>query len=185
MRFTEIIRLDLVSLTGESRYKTMIHRVLRHGAFRFLFFFRLAKAFRKSFFLGSLANYFYRRYSIRFQIQIPKTVEIGEGFAMPHHGGIVINSKSKIGKNCTILHNVTLGNTKGGKLPGAPRIGDYVYIGPGAVIVGEVQIGDHVLIAPNAYVNFSIPAHSLVIGNPATITHKKYASANYVTEINL
>ena len=47
-----------------------------------------------------------------------------------------------------------------------PTIGNEVWIGVNATIVGKVTIGDDVLIAPNAFVNCDIPSHCVVFGNP-------------------
>ncbi len=61
-----------------------------------------------------------------------------------------------------------------------PIIGDSVWIGNNAVLVGKITVGDDVLIAPNAYVNFDVPSHSIVIGNPARIIHRDNACENYI-----
>ena len=53
-------------------------------------------------------------------------------------------------------------------------------IGANAVIVGNITIGSDVLIAPPAYVNFDVPDHSIVIGNPARIIHRENATEDYV-----
>lgn len=89
-----------------------------------------------------------------------------------------------IGKNCNISPNVVIGQTNKGKRKGAPQIGDEVWIGTGAVIVGKITIGNNVLIAPNSYVNFDIPSNSLVLGNPATIIPKdKSITEGYINNI--
>lgn len=77
-----------------------------------------------------------------------------------------------IGNNCNIGPNVTIGQTNKGSRKGVPVIGNKVWIGTGAVIVGKVTIGDHVLIAPNSFVNFDVPPNSLVIGNPGQVIAK-------------
>jgi hypothetical protein len=77
----------------------------------------------------------------------------------------LINSKTIIGENCYLSHNITIGETKRGKLKGSPTFGKKVWIGPGAVIVGSVVIGDNVLIAPLCYVNIDVPSNSIVMGN--------------------
>ncbi len=76
-------------------------------------------------------------------------------------------------------HGVTLGREYRGKRQGAPNIGNRVWIGPGAVIVGKVRIGDDSLIAPNSFVNFDVPDNSVVIGNPGKVVSKK-GSAGYI-----
>lgn len=113
-------------------------------------------------------------------IEIPLSVEIDEGMKMIHPFNITINSKAKIGRNFTILKGATVGNCKGGKLDGAPVIGDNVYIGLNSTVVGNITIGNDVLIAANAFVNFNVPDHSIVIGNPGVIHHKEDATGLYI-----
>lgn len=61
-----------------------------------------------------------------------------------------------------------------------PTIGDEVWIGVKATIVGKVSIGDDVLIAPNTFVNCDIPSRSVVFGNPCIIKHKDNAAKGYI-----
>jgi serine O-acetyltransferase len=61
---------------------------------------------------------------------------------------------------------VTIGQTNRGKKAGCPKIGNRVFIGAGAVLVGKIVVGDDVIIAPNAYVTIDVPCNSMVIGNP-------------------
>lgn len=84
-------------------------------------------------------------------------------------GGIIINDKVKIGKNCNIHHGVTIGVKNRGKNPGVPTIGDNVYIGPGAKVFGGITIGDNTAIGANAVVATSIPDNAVAVGVPAKI----------------
>ena len=59
-------------------------------------------------------------------------------------------------------------------------IGNDVWIGANAVVVGKINIGTDVLIAPNSFVNFDVPPHSVVVGNPAKIIHKENATEYYI-----
>lgn len=59
-------------------------------------------------------------------------------------------------------------------------IGNNVFIGINAVIVGNIHIGSDVLIAPNSYVNIDVPDHSIVIGNPAAIHANENATEGYI-----
>ena len=113
-------------------------------------------------------------------IQIPIDTKIGEGLYIDHLGSIVINPKTVIGKNVNIVQGVTIGQTNRGEKEGCPIIGDNVWIGANAVIVGKIKIGNDVLIAPNSYVNIDVPSHSVVIGNPAQIHHKENATDGYI-----
>lgn len=59
-------------------------------------------------------------------------------------------------------------------------IGDEVWIGVNATIVGKVTIGDDVLITLNAFVNCDIPSHSVVFGNPCIIKHRDNTTEGYI-----
>ena len=76
-----------------------------------------------------------------------------------------------------------IGEVTAGKLKGNPTIKNHVWIGANAVIVGNVTIGEYSLIAPNSYVNFDVPAHSIVIGNQ--IHHKEFAMATKYWAVNV
>ena len=55
-----------------------------------------------------------------------------------------------------------------------------MWIGTNAVVVGNIRIGNDVLIAPLSFVNFDVPDHSIVIGNPARIIARENATAGYI-----
>lgn len=59
-------------------------------------------------------------------------------------------------------------------------IGDEVWIGVNATIVGNIKIGNNVLIAPNSYVNCDIPSNSIVLGNPCIIKPNEHATIDYI-----
>lgn len=105
---------------------------------------------------------------------------LGKGFFIGHFGTIVVNEDAIIGDNCNIAHGVTIGVTRRGKHVGVPVIGNEVWIGTGATIVGRVSIGNNVLIAPGAYVNFDVPCNSVVIGNPGVIKPNMEATKGYI-----
>ena len=83
----------------------------------------------------------------------------GEGLAFPHNGPFVINPGAVIGKYCTIHPQVLIG---GDRAKGAPRIGDYVFIGNGAKVIGNAKIGNWVFISPGAIVTKDVPDGCLV-----------------------
>lgn len=98
---------------------------------------------------------------------------IGPGLYIGHAHNINVNPSTIIGKNCNLNKGCTLGKENRGKRKGAPILGDNVWIGTNSVVVGKVHIGNDVLIAPNAYVNFDVPDHSIVLGNPGNIIKKR------------
>lgn len=100
--------------------------------------------------------------------KIPPTADIGkDSFLVVKGIGVVIIDNAKIGKRCRI----GIGCKVVGKGPykKVPNIGDDVFIGPGAVIVGPVEIGDKVIIAPNSVVTKSVKSGYIVGGIPAKI----------------
>jgi len=91
-------------------------------------------------------------------------IPIGSGLLLFHSYGTILNAKS-VGENCRIVHNVTLGDKKGGK----PVIGNNVEILANAVIAGDITIGNNCVIGPGAVVFKSIPDNCVVVGNPSYI----------------
>ena len=93
------------------------------------------------------------------------TTCIGGGLRIPHLNGIYIHPNAIIGENCTILQQVTIGaNEHRIDYKSAPKIGNRVYIGAGAKIIGDVVIGNDVRIGANAVVTKSVPAGKTVVG---------------------
>lgn len=125
----------------------------------------------------------YKIYCRIYCVEIPLTTKIGWGLYIGHPYAITINGGAIIGNNCNISKGVTIGGENRGRRFGAPMIGNKVWIGVNATIVGKVTIGDDVLIAPNSYVNCNIPSHSVVYGNPCIIKHRDNATENYVCNL--
>jgi len=109
---------------------------------------------------------------------IPLNTKIAGGLLLLHPNGIVIHPDVKIGPNCLILQQVTLGTD--GKSGNSPRIGGHVDIGAGAKILGGVTIGDHAKIGANAVVLSDVPAGATAIGIPARIIKRPPAPVSTV-----
>lgn len=105
---------------------------------------------------------------ILFSADVPPQMQIGRGTVFPHDAlGCVFHPNVKIGKNCKILHGVTMGGRAGHK--GLPIIGDNVVIGTHAQIVGNVRIGNNSIVGAGAIVTHDVPDNVVVVGNPAKI----------------
>jgi len=93
------------------------------------------------------------------------------------HGmkGIFISGAAVIGKNSVIFHQVTIGTNTliDSKSAGAPTIGDNVYIGAGAKIIGDLTIGDNVRIGANAVIYKDVPDNSVVTSSVMQIQSKQ------------
>ena len=125
-------------------------------------------------------KYLLHRMMLRYGLEIPHKCRIGKGLYLGHAYNITVNPNAEIGEWCNLHKGVTIGQQNRGRLKGAPKIGNRVWIGVNATVVGKVQIGDDVLIAPGAYVNCDVPSHSVVIGNPCEIHHKDNATDGYI-----
>jgi serine O-acetyltransferase len=93
---------------------------------------------------------------------------IGGGLYMAHIGGIHINPQAVIGSNCDIAHRVTIGASAMGR-QGSPTIGNNVYIGTGAALVGKIKIGNGAKVAANTLVITNVPDGATVMGVPGRI----------------
>lgn len=113
-------------------------------------------------------------------IDLNRNTRIGEGFIIGHWGRIIINTNAEIGNQFVISPGVVIGADMSGKRKGTPHIGNRVCIHSNAVVVGNIRIGNDVVIAPNAFVNFDVPDHSVVVGNPGQIHHKENATAGFI-----
>jgi len=111
-------------------------------------------------------------------------------FATPHgFAGIHISVGAKIGKGCTIYQHAIIGSNTlpDSKNQGFPTIGDNVFIGAGAMIIGNVHIGNNVRIGANAIVTKDVPDNSVVvlsglrvIEKEEPMTNKFISASNYV-----
>ena len=130
-----------------------------------------------------ISNWFYKhkmtpiaafgRFAIRviFSADIPYNLTIGKGTKFPHCAlGCLFHPESIIGENCKILHGVTLGGRGGHN--GLPIIGNNVWIGTHAIILGNVRIGDNAIIGAGAVVLKDVEPNSVVAGNPAKFIKK-------------
>ncbi len=95
--------------------------------------------------------------------------EIGGGWVLMHGFGVVLNGGAKIGKNCTMYQGVTVGNID---MKTFPVIGDDVFIGAGAKILGNVKVGNHVKIGAGAIVVDDVPDNCTIVGPKAQVLHR-------------
>lgn len=129
-------------------------------------------------------NLFYRivlkRYAMKYGLEISLKAEIGKGLYLGHPYNITVGDGVKIGDNVNLHKGCTIWRENRGKREGVPQIGHQVSIGINATVVGNVKIGNDVMIAPNSFVNFDVPSHSVVVGNPGVIHPKGHATQKYV-----
>ena len=136
-----------------------VHAIISHRINHFLYKIKLKGLAR---FLSQVSRFFT-------QIEIHPGAVIGKNLLIDHGCGVVIGETAIVGDNCTIYQGVTLGGT--GKESGKrhPTIGNNVFIGSGAKILGNIIIGDNVKIGANSVVLKDIPSNSTAVGIPAKI----------------
>lgn len=121
-----------------------------------------------------------RRYGYRYGIDIPWDTRIGPGLYIGHSGGIVVNHNTVIGRNCNLSQGVTLGQGNRGPNRGYATVGDEVYFGPGAKVVGAVRIGSNVAVGANCVVTKDVPDGTTFAGVPGRVISNR-GSVGYVT----
>lgn len=194
----DIVYSDLYRYTGNNRrhtrvYLTYLQELISSPEFRFLSTFRRTQYHyfksqeeKKDFkqFWSKLVFRVYNasldRKSHKYHFQIPYDTRIGKGFYIAHYGRLIIHPRSVIGHNVNCSTGVVIGTQFRGPRKGAPTIGNYVWIGANALIIGNIRVGNNVLIAPGAYVNFDVPDNSIVIGNPGLIRRSPGATLGYI-----
>lgn len=112
----------------------------------------------------------HRFWSVVSGADIPLSCTIGGGLLIPHPNGIVIHPDARIGVNCLILQQVTLGTRAEG---GVPTLEGHVDVGAGAKILGPVRVGAHAVVGANAVVLQDVPANAMAVGVPAIIKRRK------------
>jgi serine O-acetyltransferase len=101
---------------------------------------------------------------------IGRGAEFGPGFVIIHPNGIVINGKARGGANVHVEHQVTIGDDGEGR---CGSLGDDVYIGAGAKIIGPVTVGDGARIGANAVVVRDVEPLTTVVGIPAKAVRRR------------
>lgn len=169
---------DYYRMTG-SKYKYGLKSfivILYSHQIRYMYWWRKSKQkmtlFRK---------FILYRYSRKYGLEISAHTTIGEGLYLGHPYNITVAAGAIIGDNVNLHKGCTIGRENRGKREGSPIIGNCVSVGINSTIVGKVTIGDDVMVAPNTFINFDVPDHSVVIGNPGIIHHKDNATKDYIS----
>jgi serine O-acetyltransferase len=103
---------------------------------------------------------------------IGRGAEFGPAFVLIHSTGIVINGRVRGGQHVYLEHQVTIGAER----RQSPQLGDHVFVGAGAKIVGPVSLGSGSRIGTNAVVLHDIPAGATAVGIPAKVVRRRAES---------
>jgi len=110
--------------------------------------------------------------SVVTQSDVDLQATLGKGLMLPHPNGVVIHGEARIGDDCMIMQQVTVGMIDEGEVP---VIGNRVYIGAGAKIIGKLTVGDGARIGANAVVVNDVPSNATAVGIPARIIRRASA----------
>ena len=136
----------------------------------------------KKTFIGKLYSkvlqFLYYKKRLKYNTYIPLNV-FGPGLSIAHFGSIIVNGTAKIGKNCRIQDSVTIGATNGAS--DAPVLGDNIFIGSGARIIGKVNIASDIAIGSNAVVVNNFNESGITIGG---VPAKKISDNNSHSNLN-
>lgn len=167
----ELFREDYYRYTGSRRIR--LARLLKDHSLRYLMCLRG----------GVLLFPLRKRMQTKYGLELGRGANIAPGLYLGHAYGITVNPNAKIGKNCNLHKGCTVGQENRGSRKGAPVLGERVWVGAHATVVGKVTVGDDVLIAPNAYVNQDVPSHSVVVGNPCRVIPRDEATDKYIERL--
>ena len=167
MKWLKLFRADVRAkarwIYGSASGRNVLKAMLTDGTFAMLMY-RLMQASQLCH-LALLAMMFNKLNVVFGRCIIGRNAEFGSGFVLIHSYGVVINSSVKGGSNVMIEHQVTIGAEKGK----APVLGNNVFIGAGAKIIGGIRIGDNTRIGANAVVVDDVPDGATAVGIPAKI----------------
>jgi serine O-acetyltransferase len=104
---------------------------------------------------------------------IGRGAEFGPGFVLIHSTGVVINGQVRGGAHVYLEHQVTIGAER----RQSPVLGDRVFVGAGAKIVGPVKLGDDCRVGANAVVVHDIPPGATAVGIPAKVVRRRNPAA--------
>ena len=144
--------------------------LFRQMSLRAVAWFRLGGWFKRHH-VPFMPGYIQRRLLRVFGLEISPGAEVGGGLYIAHPVGVVIFAQ-RIGRNCSVIANVTIGMRTKWEFP---VIGDNVFIGAGARVLGGITVGDNARIGANAVVIKDVPADATAIGVPAVNTLRQSA----------
>ena len=142
--------------------------VLLCPSFKALIYYKISHYFyQKKHFI--IARHISEKAKRKTGIEIHPGATIGKGLFIDHGSGVVIGETAIVGNNVTLFHGVTLGGTGKEKGKRHPTIGNNVFIGSGAKILGNIIIGDNVKIGANAVILKDVPSDVTIVGVPGKI----------------
>lgn len=162
------IRPSEIADPAELTPRVLFVLLYRYLPLRAMAWFRLGGWFNRRH-IPIVPGFIQRRLYRRYGLEIPIGSEIGGGLYIAHPVGCVL-APTRMGKNCSVIAAVTIGMRNERKWP---IIGDNVFIGAGARILGDICVADNAAIGANAVVLHDVPAGATVVGIPARLVGER------------
>lgn len=167
MNLIQLVLSDLRAkaswIYGAVTWRTILKARFTDGSFAMILYRWMQWSQRRR--LVPLAMLFNKLNVILNQCIIGRGADFGEQFVLVHCQGVVINTGVRGGRHVVIEHQVTIGAEKGE----APVLGDNVFVGAGAKIIGGVHVGSNAKVGANAVVVDDVPDGATVVGVPARV----------------
>ncbi len=159
------VRRDLARLAeikGRRPGRALVEGLLFENGFQAVVLHRVAHAFRRRG-IPFFGPFFARLCLFLTGVDISPTAVIGPGLYVSHGVGLVIGGGVRIGERAFFLGSVNVGAPSQARLDEMPILGDDVFVGAGARLLGRIAIGDRVFIGANAVVTRDVPSDSKVV----------------------
>lgn len=168
----QLFKMDYERFTSNPyKYLPSIIRRYRNHGLNFLYWGRKFQT-TKSNFLRKIYGYILKGYTRKYGLELTFK-NVGGGLKLLHPWNITVNANAHLGKNVTLFKGCVIGEIINGEKQGCPTIEDGCTIYANATIAGNITIGQNSEVAAGAFVNFNVPANSIVIGNPGVVHQKK------------
>lgn len=169
---TDIITAAEMIKKRDPAAHSLLEIFMTYSGFHALAYYRAAHWFyRHNFYL--LAALISHSGKMTTGIEIHPGAKIGKFLFIDHGNGVVIGQTAVIGDNVTIMHNVTLGSRKQMNNRRHPIVGNNVFIGAGAQLLGPITIGAKAKIGAGTIVLIDVPEGATIVGNPGHLVTRK------------
>ena len=152
---------------GRVGKKELIKVSINDGSSAILLF-RMAQYFNKNH-LGLISNLLGVINKLLNSCVIGRNAIFGPGFVLMHPVGVVINGGVIGGRKIVVESGVVIGAAKNGFPISVPVLGDNIFIGSGAKLLGGIRVGNDTIIGANAVIVNDVPDGSTVVGVPGKI----------------
>lgn len=168
-----LLAADLYRYAGRTGLKPFVRHFVFTPGYKYTVWMRLAGYLKTRPALGyglyPFVKWILLRCRYKYGIAIPEYTVIGPGLFINRFGGIYINGDAVIGANANLTHGTMLGQLNRGPRAGSPVLGDRVFLGSGAKIIGRIRIGHDSAVGANAVVTKDVPDRGVVGGVPAKL----------------